>query len=673
MGAESSQSCHHATSNTGSTVELAIGDTIIVNNNGLVNHTSEARHTQTEELGPVNGSNCHNLIMNTVMEARAPCPNDNVIESKNNWWLHKIGNPDGFTEHTRERQVRDGYKPVVFQKELPTTSAYVYNNHTIGGVPVQLNPSAWMYELEFENDHYLKSYIKDGICSGFGIVDSIENVPPYDSSNYPSVIHGEPKDYVDNLILTELRAGKYLVVENKPHCIHSLGAVKKGDNSYRPITDCSRPEGLSVNNHMNKTHCPFVYNSVDDVTRMMRPGIYSATIDISAAYRAIPIKEEHRQFQGLRWRLSGSLSYLVDTHMCFGARCAPYVFTQIGNFIVRCMNRRGFHGILNYIDDFICFGDSFAQCQEVQMDLINLLLRLGFYISWKKCSSPSQVTKYLGLLFDSQQMRVVLPEEKLAKLHMELEFFKNRTRATRRQLQRLCGILSHCARVVHGGRTFSRWMCNLLKGLCNNQRIRLSTAFKEDLLWWTSFAARFNGTASIIKYNYGEGPWFATDASADGYGIFASGDWVAGYFNQPQEIRPSNFDTLKSDHGHWQNVHLPCSQQNSNINFWELVPVWIAIKRYAPGCKNMHIVAFSDNMQVVHAINKGVSSNSSSMYLLRCIFWECVNYNVYLSARYIPGEFNIIPDLLSRLSKDKYVRALTTFDLCCRGAGSSRN
>lgn len=488
------------------------------------------------------------------------------------------------------------------------------------------------------------------------------------------MLHGAAGECINELINKELQMGKYLLVQEKPKCIHSLGAVIKSDNTYRPITDCSQPKGLSVNNHMNKTHYSFVYNSVDDVASMMRPGIFAATVDISSAYRTIPIKEQHRQCQGVRWKIAGELSYLVDTHLCFGAKCAPYVFTQLGNFITRCMNRRGYHGVLNYIDDFICFGDSFKHCQQVQMVLINLLRCLGFHISWKKCSSPSQRTRYLGLIFDSIKMQLILPDDKLHKLHAELAYFDGKSRATRRQLQRLCGILGHCASVVHGGRTFSHRINSLLKGLQDNRRIRLNRCFKEDLKWWKQFSKTFNGKAPIIKYNYGVGPWFATDASATGYGVFASGDWLAGYFSEHQEIAPICFDSLNPAHGHWQNVILPlCTDNDNNINFWELIPVLMAIKRYAPGCRGMHIVAFSDNIQVVYAVNKGISSNDSSMRLLQKIFWECVEYNVYLTARYIPGEFNIIPDLLSRASDARYVRALTGFDLCCRCAGLGGN
>lgn len=609
-------------------------------------------------------------IRNGVMEARAP-----ILDSGELLCLKACDEAIQFLDYTTQRQARDGYEPVIFSKELQSLwPSYVFDKHSIGGVPVQLNPTAWMREIQYENDGYLKSYIKNGIIHGFDIVDSVETVPEYDSSNYPSVIHGAPNEYVQALIEKELQSGKYLLVRQKPKCIHALGAVEKSDSTYRPITDCSKPQGASVNNYMTNTHRTFVYNSVDDVSRMMRPGIYSATVDISAAYRAIAIKESHRQCQGLRWKIAGQQSYLIDTHMCFGARCAPYIFTQLGNFITRCMNRRGYHGILNYIDDFICFGDSFVHCQEVQMKLINLLIRLGFHISWTKCSSPSKVTKYLGLWFDSTTMQVSLPNDKMEKLEKELRYFHQKERATRHQLQKLCGILSHCARVVHGGRIFTRRMCSLLKGLKGNKRVRLNKGFKQDLQWWSDFAKTFNGTASIIKYNYGEGPWFATDASAQGYGVFSSGDWLAGYYNEPNHISPRIFDDIEPSHGHWMNVTLPLMQEkDNNINYWELIPVWLAVNRYARGCQGMHVVAFSDNLQVVYAINKGRSINDSSMNVLRMIFWECAKYNVYLSARYIPGELNIIPDLLSRISGAKYVSALMNFDLCCRCAESERN
>lgn len=641
-----------------------IDNNCVYNNNPI---TSEARYKPVarEENSVLTNSPQVNDRLNRC-EARAPCLDGLQTVNSDIKCLLNCDNIDQFVYDVNERQVRDCYEKVSFQSDLPQMIPYVYEDYKIGGVPVQLNPAAWFYELQYENDGYLKSYIQKGVLGGFDIIDDPSLVTGYDSSNYSSVLFDPAYSYIDTLIRDEIDKGKYLVVNEKPKCIHALGAVKKSDSTYRPITDCSQPDNGSINNFMETTHQKFVYNSVDLVTKMMRPGIFSSTVDISAAYRAIPINPRHRTYQGLRWSVDGQLKYLVDTHLCFGARCAPFIFTQIGNFINRCLIRRGYCTVLNYIDDFICFGNSFDECQQVQMTLINLLRRLGFQISWKKCSSPSTYTKYLGLYFDSVNMQVKLPDEKLNRLFTELQFFEGRHRATKRQLQKLCGVLSHCACVVHGGRIFSKRINLLLKGIHSNKRIRLGEGFNQDLRWWKDFAMFFNGTASVIKYNYGAGPWFATDASNTGYGVFTSGDWLGGFFNELANIRPVFCDNHMG-HNHWENVTLPLiDSDDNNINFRELVPVYLAIIRYAPSCINTQVVAFSDNLQVVHAVNKGTSCNASSMNLLRCIFWLCVQYNVSLIARYIPGKFNIIPDLLSRQKEKKHQQALMNFDLCCR-------
>ena len=65
-------------------------------------------------------------------------------------------------------------------------------------------------------------------------------------------------------------------------------------------------------------------------------------------------------------------------------------------------------------------------------------------------------------------MELSLPKEKVCKLHKELESFEGRKKATKHQIQRLCGVLSHCCKVVKGARTFSHQaidLLDLLKGL----------------------------------------------------------------------------------------------------------------------------------------------------------------------------------------------------------------
>ena len=158
---------------------------------------------------------------------------------------------------------------------------------------------------------------------------------------------------------------------------------------------------------------------------------------------------------------------------------------------------------------------------------MTLLGDLGFNVSWKKCFPPSQNIRYLGIDIDSIHMTLSLPDDKMDKLHTELEFFNNRTRATKRQLQRLCGIVAHCSKVIRGGRIFSRRLIDLLSGLGpNNPRIRLTSDFLLDIDWWRKFSVTFNGQEKIIRKNFGEGPVLFTDSWATVFAVTMTGRQV---------------------------------------------------------------------------------------------------------------------------------------------------
>lgn len=588
------------------------------------------------------------------------CPiEDNDVTASDQW----IPGQQLFTDDPEGRYYRLSansralpYEPVNIEPTLPLFRKWDYNTYTLGGYPIQMKKQAWLSELEFEHDHYLKSYLYDGIVNGFKIIDDIQCVPVYDNKNYKSVTTGPAFISINELILKEISESKYVVLRDKPKCVHSLGAVAKSNGSFRPITDCSRPEGFSVNSYMDNTAKLFKYQCVDYVCELMNPGDYSATVDISSAYRAISVFPSHWTCQGVRWEVDGKEEYLVDTRLCFGLRSAPFIFSQVSNFVVRAMARRGIFRVANYLDDYILFAPTFESCQFGQEVLIHLLQSLGFNIAWDKCSAPSKSTRYLGVIFDSDSMQIKLPEDKLEKLRNELLFFEGKTRATKLQIQKLAGYLAHCSKVVRGGRLFSRRIISLLRGLGDKKRIRIPKNIGLDLSWWQSFMRVFNGSASIIRYNYGDGPVIWTDACATGYGFFSGHDWQAGRCDMKAEL--ANLDV--SEHSHWKNVFKPviCSS-NDNVNFWELIAVWQALIRYAAASRGSHMIIMSDNTQVVAMINGHTSINESCLELLREIFWLSAIYNVYITARYVPGIQNVVADKLSRLQLD-----ITGSELC---------
>ena len=206
---------------------------------------------------------------------------------------------------------------------------------------------------------------------------------------------------------------------------------------------------------MTETFSSFSYKSIDTVTSMLCKDDFMAVTNIASAYRSVLIRPCDRTVQGVSWEIDGKQEWLEDHFLSFGTWAALFIFSRITDSIVRHLETRGIRAV-NYLDDFLVMGSTWQECKEAQLYLHSVLQSLGFYISYPKLVSPSQLVIYLGILIDSVTMKLSPPEEKMVKLHHELHFFEGKSKATEKQLQCLCGILGHCATLVKGGRTFSR-------------------------------------------------------------------------------------------------------------------------------------------------------------------------------------------------------------------------
>ena len=271
----------------------------------------------------------------------------------------------------------------------------------------------------------------------------------YDDTNYGNISVGENYGYMNAKFSGELAKEAIAVVETKPTCNHGAFCIPKDDaGGKRGIIDCSKPAGFSVNNCMDEICVKFSYNSVEDVSTNMQVGDYISTVDISDAYRSVNIHPSDRYRQGLIWNFGDGDVFLEDNRLCMGLSSSPYIFSKISDFIVCCSVREGCCCIINYLDDFAIVNRDFGKTEHDQMCLIGILRRLGFSISFRKVTPPAQVTCFLGIDMDTIQIELRLPDYKVLKLLAVLEEFSNRKKATRRELERLSCLLSHCSKGV---------------------------------------------------------------------------------------------------------------------------------------------------------------------------------------------------------------------------------
>ena len=446
-------------------------------------------------------------------------------------------------------------------------------------------------------------------------------------------------------IKAEIDAGLLSIVSKPCTCVHPFGSVPKGHDDFRAIVDCSSPTGFCINEHTMTCRTKFSYNSVETVAQLLQVGDYMATIDISNAYRAINIHPACRERQGLSWDFGKGVVYMQDNRLCMGLSSSPFVFSKVSDFIVRCMIREGLDDCVNYLDDFCVISRSRQGCVEAQQGLVRILRRIGFYVSFKKLTPPNQINRFLGIDIDAVVMELRLPRDKLEKLVTQLKLYLKRKKASRLELEGLGGVLAHCCKVVHGGRTFSRRVYDLISSAKKSaHKVRLNEEFRKDICWWLEFASKFNGKAKIIPSNE---PVLSvySDASKFGFGALHGDDWLAGAFE---------FKGEKELMG-WLGHHFVYSDEegcrSDNINVLELWPIVVGVRRWGAGWKDKTVVFVTDNTQVMAGLNSGRSRNKTSMGWLRAIFWASITHNFEVKSVYVNTKNNVICDSLSRLDK----------------------
>ena len=543
--------------------------------------------------------------------------------------------------------------------------------HLIDNAPCQLRPCRWADYLfgsrrpvDVSEDERL--YLWRGITSGFNIVDS-DCPSSYNCANYDSIL--EPKCFAEmsEILVTEIAEHKVVKSASTPRCVHSLGAVIKPNGKLRPITDCSRPDAVSINNFMSSTFSTFTYNSVEDVVDLLSPGDFMCVVDISSAYRSVNVSPNHVTFQGLSWDFGSGAEYLLDRRLCFGLRCAPKIVDSISNFIVSAVKRLGVQRVVNYLDDFIIVGATPECCLMDRNTLTSLLSHLGFVVAWKKVTNPSQVTTFLGITIDSVRFELSLPLEKVAKLRSAIMAILDKDRATKKDLERVGGLMSHCSYVVKGGRTFSRRVFDLVASYQRSATsIPIGSEIRCDFEWWLAFCHVFNGRACILK---GLDPVpMVSDSSFLGFGAWAGPDWILGCWNDFEDLGPIPSSCIHGQLPH--RVPPPTFQEpGRNINVCELWPVVAGLHRWAPLYKNCRLHVITDNMQVLAMINTGRSSNRTCMAWLREIYWICFVNNLDLFASYVKSADNVLADALSRAAAPgaatKCDELLSQFNMCC--------
>jgi hypothetical protein len=430
------------------------------------------------------------------------------------------------------------------------------------------------------------------------------------------------KDFIINGITNKI------IILLQIHCQpynQCTGAVPKSDGGIRPIHDCSLPPESDLNSYAPDFE-HYSFQSVDDAVSLLKYNHYAAKIDLRHAYRSVPISAHSQNVTGLHWTFSdGQHVMMFDTKPPYGSKASPTVFHRLSQSVKRMMERRGYFNVVAYQDDFLVTGSDYNSCFEAWQVLMSLLRNLGFGINYNKVVPPSQCLVFLGIQIDTISCELSLPADKLDSLQMCIADFMVKKRATKQQLQSLVGRLNFAAKVVRGARLF---LCRLFDAISTlkkrHNKILLQGDSRAKLEWCHRFLATFNGIAAFME----DTPItpVMTDACLLAGGAFCNGDilytvWEADY----PEIA------------------------DSCINYKETMIATLAMLRWGHMFKNRKIILYTDNQCAANIINKCSCKNNVLMKYMQDMFWTATKYNFAVKAIYMPGQFQIMADAISRL------------------------
>ena len=394
-----------------------------------------------------------------------------------------------------------------------------------------------------------------------------------------------------------------------------LFLVEKATGGWRPVIDLSH-----LNDFVQLT--PFKMETVASVLLSVREGDFLASLDLKDAYFQIPIHGSSRKL--LRFMSEGTVYQFKA--LCFGLSTAPQVFTRVFAAVSAWAHARGIR-LLRYLDDWLVLSSSEKKAKESIRELLSLCHTLGIVINEKKSDLvPSQSAKYLGMTIDTGAGKVFPSLARVEKFLTVAERFCSMQSPPAQLWQVILGHLASLERLVPHGRLRMRSLQWHLEVLVV-PRVRPSLA-----------SGGFAGGSET-------GP-----VLVDGEGSPVSGGSIRDTCSGSTPVFGRVF------------VGLGCSPPRSKrvrgvVRPGEVVahqssrnegPV-LALQAFQEDVAGHHVTAMCDNSTVVAYVNKqgGMVSRPLCLLTSRLLRWT-ESFDVHLEARYLPGESNVLADVLSR-------------------------
>ena len=496
-------------------------------------------------------------------------------------------------------------------------------------LPTRLNLGAWEHYLGALGERQIVwDFIRFGFPTGYaGPVSDTTGV-----ANHPGAIDYpvHVQEFIDKEIGLDGVIGPFDKPPFSPWChVSPLMTREKGDSHKRCIiTDMTYPQESSINAYIVKNGIygheyahglPTVDMLATDLARM-GPGALLATMDKSRAYTNF-------MSDPLDWPLlcfSWDNRYYCDLSMPFGVRASSFHMQSVVNAITDTLRAEGIKCYM-YLDDLILLSPDRQRADAHYRRAVELLEELGLPEAKEKAQPPATTVKWLGVIINSSDMTLSIPQAKLSQVLEQVKATKAKNFITKRQLQSLLGNLLFIAKCVKPARIFVSRLLTALRETAG-QRVYIHTDMRRDLEWFEQFAEAWNGVAVIPS----QAPTkvLLVDACLTGIGA------TDGKFAYGQQL----YDA---------------PQEDITITELEAINLVVALHTFlGPGDRGAHVRVRCDNNSTVQVLTTGKARNKRLQECARAAWMVQALLDVEVSYDHIPGKDNKVADVLSRAHLD---------------------
>jgi hypothetical protein len=507
----------------------------------------------------------------------------------------------------------------------------IYDTEDKSTMTTPLRPRAWammLGECQAKED---ASFVMEMITSGADIQFRGDRSTLVEAENLRSALsHPEAiEEYLSDEVLKGRIEGPFQERPSSVTRVVPMGSVPKDEDKRRIILNYSAPDGLAVNEEIEKLECQLEqFDKVMDMLGELPTGTKLIKIDVKAAFRLVPVRPIDSGLLGMRWK---GLFY-VDKCLPFGLSSSPPLWERVSRALEWILRKWVTPHVAHYVDDFMLAVPQGWDAQRVLARALAIFDLLGVPISTGKLVGPTTQLEFLGIAVDSDERICQVAPAKRKRLIGQLQIFARCSKVAVKRLESVVGLLQFVTNVVRPGKAFIARLRDSLRRAAGPM-VSLGPVGKADAQWWLKYLPTWPGRSYLRPATEGQSNTanISTDACRDGMAAVMGTRWCQNRWDEAWIKRATREKTV-------------------SMPFLELAAVVIAVRTWALELSAKTVVVYCDCEPVVLAASRGYSPQAGMMGLLRDLAALAMTHMIRLRFVHISSETNHVADLLSRFN-----------------------